>query len=293
MIRRFQYRCSFKESAKTNKLVEACKERAKKLVKEGKLCNVSFYRYENMGFLYVEEITGDEPENSAQPAFDAEALMKELIPALKPWPREEGDVFFVPMINVYYHHIPDDDLKAWEQERTTAEKTRVGRIAFVFPDKMPSYVKHHTAIVEEGLLKGDKYQYISMHENILFSYYEEPRNNVNLSGRDEKSKAIEDWLAVDPESHFDRVKAKGDNFLVIPCLFTVDRVDREFKSGNLWRCCYDPQNGRYTAETGGGPNHNLYEITKEIYDKVDTLENSEADNREQRRAKKAAREKES
>ena len=38
----------------------------------------------------------------------------------------------------------------------------------------------------------------------------------------------------------------------------------EFKKGNGWRCCYDPETGRYTAETGGGPNHDLYEITKEI-----------------------------
>lgn len=45
--------------------------------------------------------------------------------------------------------------------------------------------------------------------------------------------------------------------------------DMEFKQGNGWRCCYDPETGSYTAETGGGCNHNLYEITKEIYDHVD------------------------
>lgn len=43
----------------------------------------------------------------------------------------------------------------------------------------------------------------------------------------------------------------------------------EFKKGTGWRCCYDPETGRYTAEIGGGPNHDLYEITKEIYDRVD------------------------
>lgn len=42
-----------------------------------------------------------------------------------------------------------------------------------------------------------------------------------------------------------------------------------FKTGNCWRCCYDPETGRYTAEIGGGPNHDLYEITKEIFDRVD------------------------
>ena len=48
----------------------------------------------------------------------------------------------------------------------------------------------------------------------------------------------------------------------------------EFKSGNGWRCCYDPETGLYTAETGGGTNHNLYEITKEIYEQVDPSDNS-------------------
>ena len=43
----------------------------------------------------------------------------------------------------------------------------------------------------------------------------------------------------------------------------------EFKSGNGWRCCYDPKTGLYTAETGGGVNHDLFEITKEIYDQID------------------------
>ena len=42
-----------------------------------------------------------------------------------------------------------------------------------------------------------------------------------------------------------------------------------FKTGMGWKCCYDPETGLYTAELGGGPNHSLYEITKEIFDRVD------------------------
>jgi hypothetical protein len=203
-----------------NSLTDRCKERAEKLIEEEKLCNASFYRYKDMGFLYIEEIT--DTENGS---VDAEQLMSDLKPCLRPWPEEDGDRYFAPMINVYYHHIPDEDIDKWEYERTTDKKTRVGRVAFVYPEKLTSYVKHHTAIVEEGLLKGDKYAYISMHENLLFSYYEEPRNNVNIKDLEAESKAINDWMAVDPESHFDREKAKGSNFLVIPCLFSVDRVE--------------------------------------------------------------------
>ncbi len=224
MIRRSQYRCSFKEGSDKEGIeaaVSACRERVSGLIKEGRVCNLSFYRYLNMGFLYIEEITAD----ADAPFLNVEKTLKEFTPFLKPWPREEGDVFFAPMVNVYYHHIPDSDIDEWEKERTVGKKTRIGRIAFLFPDKLPSYVMYHTAIVQEGLLKGDKYQYISLHENILFSYYEEPRNNVNIKGSDQESEVIKDWLSVDPESHFDRVKAKGENFLVIPCVFSIDRID--------------------------------------------------------------------
>ena len=181
MITRKQYRCSFKQDADESVMKEAldkCKDKAASLIKEDKLCNVSFYRYENMGFLYMESFFENK---ETQP----EVFMAELEPYLKLWPDQYGDVFFTPMINVYYHHIPEENPDIWEHERTTDVKTRVGRIAFVFPDKLPSYVMHHNAIVEEGLLKGDKYAFISMHENLLFSYYEEPRNNVNIKNSDE------------------------------------------------------------------------------------------------------------
>ncbi len=224
MIRRSQYRCSFKMNPRQtpiDDILERCKRECLELVADRRACNISFYRYKDMGFLYLEEIVQSEDDAPLK----VDSFMADLNPYLKPWPEEEGDRYFVPMINVYYHHIPEDDVDKWEYERTTSVKERVGRVAFVFPDKLPSYVKHHTAIVEEGLLKGDKYAYISMHENLLFSYYEEPRNNVNIKDSVEESKAIEDWMAADPESHFDRVKAKGSNFLVISCLFSVDRLD--------------------------------------------------------------------
>nr|MCR5102301.1 hypothetical protein [Butyrivibrio sp.] len=224
MIRRIQYRCSFRKDSlgeEIDRVLSACKNKFVELINCGKVCNASFYRYKNMGFLYVEEIVSD----MDNPHLNIDEIMSELSPYLKLWPEEDGDTFWVPMINVYYHHIPDGDIDKWEYERTTDVKQRIGRIAFVYRDKLPSYVKHHTAIVEEGLLKGDKYAYISLHENLLFSYYEEPRNNVNIRNSEEESKVIQDWLDVDPESHFDREKAEGSNFLVIPCLFSVDRLE--------------------------------------------------------------------
>ncbi len=224
MLVRSQYRCSFKtmtNDVPMDGILERCKQEFSMLIKRGKVCNASFFRYENMGFLYLEEIISDENDAS----IDVDHVMADLKPYLKPWPEENGDRYFVKMINVYYHHIPEDSLDAWEHERTTSIKERIGRVAFVFADKLPSYVMYHKKIVDEGLLKGDKYAFISMHENLLFSYYEEPRNNVNIKNSEQESAVINEWMKVDPESHFDRVKAKGNNFLVIPCLFSVDRLD--------------------------------------------------------------------
>lgn len=49
-------------------------------------------------------------------------------------------------------------------------------------------------------------------------------------------------------------------------------MSMEFKEGIGWKCCYDSERGLYTAQTGGGVNCNLYEITKEIYDRIDDPE---------------------
>lgn len=232
MLKRYQYRCTFRDKYDEDSFrqaVDKCREKAAQAIRRGDFVNISFYRYKDMGFIYVEKICGEREMIGTEQAVCEGKLVGDILTDikdfLKTWPREDGDTYFAPMINVYYHHIPEEDLDAWEKERTTAVKTRVGRIAFVYPDKLTSYILHHKEIVDEGLLKGDKYAYISMHENLLFSYYEEPRNNVNISGLDKESEAIKRWMEVDPESHFDRVKAKGDNFLVIPCLFSVDRLD--------------------------------------------------------------------
>lgn len=43
----------------------------------------------------------------------------------------------------------------------------------------------------------------------------------------------------------------------------------QFKQGRGWKCCYDAKAGTYTAQTGGGVNCTLFEITSDVYDRVD------------------------
>jgi hypothetical protein len=45
--------------------------------------------------------------------------------------------------------------------------------------------------------------------------------------------------------------------------------EMQFKKGCGWKACYDEKRNLYTAETGGMGAYHLYEITKEIYDRLD------------------------
>ena len=152
---------------------------------QNKVLTVCLYQHKNMLFLYMETL---------QEGICPETLFAPLAPYMEQWPEENGLTPWAPMYHIYHHSIPGD---------------------------VSEWVKERAAIVQEGLLKGDKYQYISLHENVLFSYFEEPRHNVNITGKEEESKVIEGWMAVDPESHFDREKACGNNFLVIDPIMIV------------------------------------------------------------------------
>ena len=214
MIERKQYRACLRTGWKAETLEQAVREAAeaaRAAVEAGSILTASLYRYKDMCFLYYEALK----ENVAPTDF-----LAPLTPLLEEWPEENGKTPWAYMYHIFHHSVPEDAAD-WIRERTEGKK-RIGRIAFLYPDKLFSYTYWHYAIVEEGLLKGDKYQCIALHENILFSYFEEPRFNVNIKNEPEQaSNVIEGWMEADPESHFDRVKAGGDNFLIIDRLFTV------------------------------------------------------------------------
>ena len=149
-----------------------------------------------------------------------EELLEPLAAYLQVWPGQKSDRLWVHMYHIYYHSVPEST-EQWK--RAAVPEKRRGRIAFLRDDKLFSYTYFHKAIVDEGLLTGDKYQSIALHENILFSYFEEPKTFVNVLGEsDRESQVIKDWLAVDPESHFIHMPlGKGENFMFLPALFAV------------------------------------------------------------------------
>ncbi len=52
----------------------------------------------------------------------------------------------------------------------------------------------------------------------------------------------------------------------------------QFKQGTGWKACYDEERELYTAEEGGGMAYDLFEITKEVYDRLGQKGMSDADN---------------
>lgn len=211
------YRCHYRgrleeaDAAQLVDLLQQCEQNAQQLINDGALMTAALYYYGNQLFLYYEAV-GEE--------ICPERFMAPLHPVLSQWPQKEDTCDWALMYNVFWHDAPKDD-EDWK--RSVPPERRRGRIAWLKHDTMFRYVYHHFAIAEEGILQGDRYQSIALHEDILFSYFEEPRTPGNLR-RDTtlQSQTIQAWLDVNPESHFIPLPgSNGSNFLLLPQYFAL------------------------------------------------------------------------
>ncbi len=151
-------------------------------------------------------------------------LLAPLSPLLMPWPGQEGERLWVYMYHIYCHNVPES-VEDWR--RAGVPEKRRGRIAFLRADKLFSYTYFHKALVDEGLLEGDRYQSIALHENILFSYFEEPKTLSNVKRvPGAESQVVREWADQDPESHFIHTPGgEGENFMFLPALFAMGVED--------------------------------------------------------------------
>ena len=211
------YRCHYRgrleeaDAAQLADMLQQCEQNAQRLINDGALMTAALYYYGNQLFLYYEAV-GEE--------IRPERFMAPLHPVLSQWPQKEDTCDWALMYNVFWHDAPKDD-EDWK--RSVPPERRRGRIAWLKHDTMFRYVYHHFALAEEGILQGDRYQSIALHEDILFSYFEEPRTPGNLR-RDTtlQSQTIQAWLDVNPESHFIPLPgSNGSNFLLLPQYFAL------------------------------------------------------------------------
>lgn len=216
---RCHYRGCLKEQTEReeslNGAYAACRERAADLIRSGRLMTAALYAYGRQLFLYYEAL-GQE--------CLPEAFTAPLIPYLETWPEKETLRIWAEMYPVYWHCEPRN---AGDWRREPFPKRRRGRIAYLKKENMFEYVYHHFAIVREGLLRGDKYMSIALHEDVLFSYFEEPRSSVNIRRTEAgESQAVQGWMDAVPEDHFIPLPgSRGQNFLLLPACFDVGQDD--------------------------------------------------------------------
>lgn len=247
-VYRLHYRGELKEDYEGEVLqeaLEACVQRVRQAQQAGTVLTAALYRTERMLFFYYEavgealetqepweihnrhreEIQGAEEtlpleesgEDIQAQVPSPQELLAPLSPYLQLWPGQKSERLWVYMYHIYYHSIPES---AADWKRASAVQQRRGRIAFLRADKLFSYTYFHKAIVDEGLLEGDRYQSIALHENILFSYFEEPKTQTNIKKQPGAvSRVVEEWLEVDPEAHF--IHHGEGNFIFLPALFAL------------------------------------------------------------------------
>jgi len=217
---RCQYRATMKPEINEiafSQAADKSKEEARYAIKNDKVLTCGLFRYKRMIFLYMEFIIDDK-----QPIIDDPSIwFPQLTEFLCKWPEMDKENEWVEMVPVFWFDLPVN-IELWKRKQNPDK--RCGRIAVLYPDKLLSYICHHQAIAQEGLLKGDRYQSIAVHENILFSYFETPRDRevVNIKRVDEKSYKIDKWEKTDPFSHFYHFpEANGENFMIISTIFDI------------------------------------------------------------------------
>ena len=223
-VERASYRAMLRDGVDEQSLaaqLEAIRAEAQLLVDDGHLLTAVMCRHGCELFLYLEHIY-----EGAAPDLEALCRLPDslgwLAGEVEPFPTHLGDRAWAYMQPAFWFDVP----QSVEQfARAQRPDERRGRIARLLPGKVMDYVCHHQAIVREGLLVGDRYQFISVHDDMLFSYLEFPRDReqVNIRRKEGESIEIKKWLDVDPASHFDQELAAGGDFLMIDTVLSVGR----------------------------------------------------------------------
>ena len=216
-VKRLEFRARLKSLCPDidEKVLQLAKEQVSAAIARKDIMTLGLYQWGRQLFLYVEALTDQ--------GMDPETVLPAMSPLLSSYPHGEEDRLWAYMYPIFYHAIPDTE-SSWQRAKP---ECRVGRIALLRHDRLFDYVMHHRALVNEGALQGDRYQFISLHEDMLFSYFEEPRTYVNLKNDPSvRSTCIDAWTAAVPEAHFQPLPGcGGQNFLILPELICMGSND--------------------------------------------------------------------
>ena len=124
---------------------------------------LSLYKWEQNIFLYYECIG-----ITIQP----HDIFSNLGDCLMGWPGKKDKRKWIPMMDVFHFNQPISK-KHWRRKKPVERK--VGKVAHLKPEMISSYIYYHYQLQEERAFLGDKYEIISLHENLLFGYFEFPK----------------------------------------------------------------------------------------------------------------------
>lgn len=217
MITRHQYMAYLKKeyALETNsatilsKILSSDSDIVADFIRKKACMTVALYRYKNMLFLYYE-------------ALDVAPMPHDLFPVLterlEAVPVKEAYVTWLPTQHIYHNAIPDT-AKNWRRQ---GKKERIGRIAYLLPDKIMSYLYYHKELLDEGLFEGERYLSIGLYDTVLFTYSESPRIMTHLNSEsNEQSTVIAEWRAQNPKSHFDHDFSGEGNFVDLEELLSL------------------------------------------------------------------------
>ena len=129
------------------------------------ILTLSLFNWQQQIFLYYEC-----PGKAIAPAD----LVGYIDSALDPWPGEAAARVWAPMMDIFHYNRPQS-VEHWR--RDTPPEARTARVIYLRPEMVSSYIFLHYQMQEEKPGAGDKYGQISIHENLLFFYMEQPAIN--------------------------------------------------------------------------------------------------------------------
>lgn len=187
-ITRYVYRAQCKPGSEQDALhvLETCRESVRALVEAGELLSLSIFRWESHLFLYYE---------CTRRVLRPEELYPNLAQCLELWPGEDEKRCWVPMMDIY-HCAEPASVEFWK--RSEPRIRPIGRVAWLKPEMVSSYIFYHFLYQEEKPGDWAKYPLIGLYENFLFFYTEGPdvRIEVPYKGKLQTSLTPPNWMEV-------------------------------------------------------------------------------------------------
>jgi hypothetical protein len=180
----YRAQCKPGQEAATVAAFTAARDRLQAQIPAGRLLTISLFHWRRHFFAYWESI--------GEPATPDD-LFGDLADLLELWPGAAEPRPFVPMMDIF-HGLTPQSVEGWRRQRPPEHIQ--GRITRLKPEMVSSYIFYHYQLQEERPGHHDKYWLISLHEDLLFFYQEQPPFPEPRPGKLTTNNTPDDWQAV-------------------------------------------------------------------------------------------------